>query len=302
MTAAPRPDSAEGRHFRRGLRLDAREKNGRYGTLMNIVVCIKQVPDVPTIRIDRERMSVIREGVESVINPLDCVALEAALALRHRSGGGVTVLSMGPPQSEEALREALARGADNAVLLTDPGFAGADTLATSHVLARAISKLDPRPDLVLCGKQTVDSDTGHVGPQIAEELDLPQVCGVHEIHLETDALVVKQWSDGLLNTIRVSMPALLTVSQELSVPGHIPLGDLEKAFSGREIVRWGLEDLALRAEEVGLRGSATRVWRIYSPPPKRKGEVVSGPPQKLVEHLIAVLETKGILDEEDAEG
>jgi len=269
---------------------------------MNIVVCIKQVPDVPTIRMDRERMTVIREGVESVINPLDGVALEAALGLRATWGGNVTVLSMGPPQSEEALREALARGADQAVLLTATAFAGADTLSTSHVLATAIAKLNPCPDLVLCGKQTIDSDTGHVGPQIAEELDFPQVCGVHEIHVETDALVVKQVSDGFLNTLRVSMPALLTVSQGLSVPRHIPLGDLERAFSDRKIVQWGLEDLGLQAEEVGLMGSATRVWRLYTPPPKRRGEILSGPPQRLVEHLITMLEAMGILDEEDANG
>ena len=198
---------------------------------MNIVVCIKQVPDVPNIRIDRERMTIIREGVESIINPLDCIALEAALDLRRKQGGKITVLSMGPSQSEEALLEALAFGADQAILLTDRAFAGADTLATSRVLARAISMLSPFPDLVLCGKQTTDSDTGHVGPQVAEELDLPQVCGVHEIHLEMNSLLVKQLSDGFLNTFKVRMPALLTVSNELFVPHHISLGDLERAFS-----------------------------------------------------------------------
>jgi electron transfer flavoprotein alpha/beta subunit len=157
---------------------------------MRIVVCIKQVPDAPSIRIDRRRMTIIREGVESIINPLDCAALEAAIELRKKEGGKITVISMGPPQSEEALREAMAFGADQGILLTDPAFAGADTLATSHVLARAITRLIPFPDLVLCGKQTIDSDTGHVGPQIAEELDLPQVCGVHEIHLKGDSLMV----------------------------------------------------------------------------------------------------------------
>lgn len=141
---------------------------------MNIAVCIKQVPDVPSIRVDRKRMTIVREGIENIINPLDSVALEAALSLREKEGGRITVLSMGPSQSEEALREALAAGADEAILLTDPAFAGADTLATSHVLARAISRLKPFPDLVLCGKQTIDSDTGHVGPQIAEELNLPR--------------------------------------------------------------------------------------------------------------------------------
>jgi len=264
---------------------------------MNIVVCIKQVPDVPSIRIDRERMTIIREGVESIINPLDCVALEAALSLRGREGGRITVLSMGPPQSEEALNEALASGADEAILITDPAFAGADTLATSHVLATAIFRLEPFPDLVICGNQTIDSDTGHVGPQIAEELDLPQVCGVNEIHPEGDYLMVKQLKEGVLNTISVNMPALITVSQGLAVPHHIPLGDLEKAFSDRETVRWGLDTLGLKKEEVGLSGSATLVTRLHRPPPKKRGEILNDPPQNLVDHLITKLEILGILDE-----
>ncbi len=130
---------------------------------MNIVVCIKQVPDAPNIRIDRERMTIIRDGVESIINPLDRVALEAALDLKLKEGGTVSVLTMGPSQSEEALRESMAAGADQAILLTDPLFAGADTLATSKVIGSAISRMDPFPDLILCGRQTIDSDTGHVG-------------------------------------------------------------------------------------------------------------------------------------------
>ena len=267
---------------------------------MNIVVCIKQVPDVPTIRIDRERMTIIREGVQSIRNPLDCVALEAGLELRARTGGRVTVLTMGPPQSEEALCEALACGADEALLLSDPAFAGADTLATSHVLARAISRMEPFPDLILCGKQTIDSDTGHVGPQIAEELDLPQVCGVSEIHVEEDFLIVKQLSDGFLNTIRLVMPTLVTVSQGLSVPRHIPLGDLERAFTGGVVIRMGLEDLGLLQGEVGFAGSATRVWGLRKPPPKQKGEIVSGPPQTLLDRFIRKLEALSILDEEDS--
>jgi len=247
---------------------------------------------------DRERMSIIREGVESIINPLDVVALEAALDLIKRNEGKITVLTMGPPQSEEALLEALAFGADQAILLTDPAFAGADTLATSHVLAKAISRLSPFPDLVLCGKQTIDSDTGHVGPQIAEELDIPQVCGVSEIHLEGPHVVVKQLGEGLLSTLRVTLPALLTVTHDLFPPHHIPLGDLERAFSERQVLRWGIEDLGLNPEEVGWAGSATQVWRLYKPPPRRKGEVISGTPQELVQHLVDKLEALSILDEE----
>jgi electron transfer flavoprotein beta subunit len=265
---------------------------------MNIVVCIKQVPDVPSIRIDRQRMTIIREGVESIINPLDYVALEGALDLRGRQGGQVSVITMGPPQSEAALREALAVGADRAILLSDPAFGGADTLATSHVLAKAITKLDPFPDLVLCGMQTIDSDTGHVGPQIAEELGVPQVCGVNEIHLEGGPLVVKRVSDGFLETKRVTMPALLTVAQEFCPVRDLPLGALEKAFSQKDIIQWGIKDLDLKEDEVGLKGSATRVSKLRAPPPKREGELVSGSSQTLLESLIHKLETLGILDEE----
>ena len=265
---------------------------------MNIAVCIKQVPDAPSIRMDTKRMTIIREGMESIINPLDYIALEAARELRQREGGKITVLSMGPPQSEEALREALAYGADQVILLTDPDFAGADTLATSHVLARALSLLDPFPDLILCGRQTIDSDTGHVGPQIAEELNLPQVCGVQEIHSEEGSLVVRRSSDGFLHTIRVTLPALLTVSHEMGSPRHVPFGDLENAFSKGDVILWGRKELNLTKDEIGFNGSATQVWKIQKPPPRRSGEIVTGSAQALSESLIAKLEALSILDEE----
>jgi len=268
---------------------------------MNIVVCIKQVPDEPAIRIDWERMTLIREGVKSIINPLDGVALEAGLELRERAGGRVIVLSMGPPQSEESLREALAAGADRAILLTDPAFAGSDTLATSHVLARAISRLTPFPDLVLCGMQTIDSDTGHVGPQIAEELDLPQVCGVNEIHLEGDSLVVERLSDGFLDTVQVTPPALMSVNRELCPVRSLSLGALERAFSQGDITHWGREALDLSEEEVGFKGSATQVRRLLPPAPRREGELVSGSPHLLVDRLTRKLEELSILDEDDGQ-
>ncbi len=266
---------------------------------MHIVVCIKQVPDVPAIRIDRERMTIIREGVESVINPLDYVALEVALDLCGKEGGWIDVMTMGPPQSEAALREALAFGADRGILLTDSAFAGADTLATSHVLAKAISNLDPLPNLVLCGMQTIDSDTGHVGPQIAEELNLPQVCSVREIHPQGDSLIVKRLSDGFLDTMKVTMPALLTVTHGILPVRDLRLGELETAFSQKDIIRWGIEDLGLAEDEVGLKGSATHVWRLRTPPPRREGELVKGSSQNLIDHFLHKLEALSILDEED---
>jgi electron transfer flavoprotein beta subunit len=266
---------------------------------IHIVVFIKQVPDVPNIRIDEQRMTIIREGVESIINPLDCVALQAALELRESQGGHITAITMGPPQSEEVLREALAAGADKGILLTDPAFAGADTLATSHVLARAVSKLRPFPDLLLCGMQSIDSDTGHVGPQLAEELDLPQVCGVNEIHIDGKNLVLKRLSDGFVDIVRVSLPALLTVNKDLCPVKDLSLGDIEVAFSQREIFRWTSSDLNLQRDEVGLRGSATRVRKLRSPATRTGGRIVTGSPQFIVGTLIKKLESMSILDEED---
>ena len=264
---------------------------------MNIVVCIKQVPDVPTIRIDEQRMTIIREGVESIINPLDCMALEAALDLRDREEGEVVVMTMGPPQSEAALRETLASGADSAILLSDPAFAGSDTLATSHVLAAAIRNLDPFPDLILCGMQTIDSDTGHVGPQIAEELDLPQVCGATEVHLEGDFVVVKRLRDGLLESLRVQLPALLTLAAGAAPLRDLPLAALEDAFSNRSILQWDRSTLGLGADEVGLQGSATRVRKLTRPTPRRGGEVVTGTAEELVQRLLEQLHTLSILEE-----
>jgi electron transfer flavoprotein beta subunit len=267
---------------------------------MNIVVCIKQVPDVPAIRIDRERMTVAREGVESIINPLDMVALEAALRLRNEAGGTVSVVTMGPPQSEEALREALAAGADSALLLTDKAFAGGDTLATSTVLGAAIARMNPPADLVLCGMQTIDSDTGHVGPQIAEHLGIPQVCGVNEIRIGDDGLFVERSGDGFLDTIKLRLPALITVAQGASRVVEIPLGALEKAFSTGRVETAGRRELGLEADQVGLRGSATMVSSLRTPPPKKNsGKPCRGAPEVLCDVLIKTLETLNIIDEAD---
>ena len=265
---------------------------------MDIVVFIKQVPSTPSIRIDRERMSVIREGVESIINPLDRLALGAALDLCGKSGGRITVITMGPPQSEEALREALAAGADRAILLSDSRFAGSDTYSTSHVLARSISMLEDKPDLIICGMQTIDSDTGHIGPQIAEELDLPQVCGVNEIHIEqSGSLLVKRLSDGFLETIRLDPPVLITVGRGVSALGDIPLADIQEAFEMGSLEKWGAEELGLSGDEVGLKGSPTKVRALRMPDAAKKGELVHGSPARLLDEVMRRLEELGIVEE-----
>jgi electron transfer flavoprotein beta subunit len=265
---------------------------------MQIAVCIKQVPDVPNVRIDPERMTVDREGVDSMINPGDYVALEAALNLREKDGGRITALCMGPPQSEEAVREALAMGADIGILISDPALAGSDTLVTSRVLARALSKLTPSLDLILCGTRTIDSDTGHVGPQIAEQLNLPQACYVTDIISEPPALVVRRMSEGFLETVRITLPALITVDSGMCVPRHIPFQSLEFAFSHQEILCWGLKELEFEPDEVGLIGSATQVARLFKPLERKKGKVFEGPPETMVQNLIYKLEELSILEEE----
>ena len=265
-------------------------------------MCIKQVPDVPSIRVDRQRMTIIREGVESIINPLDRVALEAAMVLRGMEGGTVTVLTMGPPQSEEALREAIAVGADEAVLLTDPAFAGADTLATSHVIGKALSILEPFPDLIVCGMQTIDSDTGHVGPQIAEELDLPQISNVIEIGVEDNRLLAKRLIDGFIETVRVGFPVLASVTSHICEIKDLSLGAVEKAFSADNVRILNMHDLGLKEDEVGLKGSVTRVRKLGVLDQKRKGDILEGQPDVLLRGLMEKLNALNLLDEEDGNG
>jgi electron transfer flavoprotein beta subunit len=227
-------------------------------------------------------------------------ALETALSLREEAGGTVSVVTMGPPQSEEALREALAAGADSALLLTDKDFAGGDTLATSTVLGAAIARMKPSPELVLCGMHTIDSDTGHVGPQIAEQLGIPQVCGVNEVRLGNDCLLVERSGDGFLDMIKLRIPALITVAQDASRVVDIPLGALEKAFSTGRVETAGRRELGLEVDTVGLKGSATMVSSLRTPPPKKNsGKPHSGAPEDLCEILIKTLETLNIIDEAD---
>jgi electron transfer flavoprotein beta subunit len=211
----------------------------------------------------------------------------------------VTVLSMGPLRSEESLREGLAAGADCAILVTDPALAGSDTLATSHVLARAISRLRPFPDLLLCGMKTIDSDTGHVGPQIAEELSIPQVCGVNKINLQGNSLVAERLSDGFLDTVKVTLPALISVNRGCCPVRTLSLGALESAFSQGDVTRWGCKALGVSENEVGIKGSVTRVHRLLSPASMGKGELVNGSPRLLVDRLIGSLESLGFLDEDN---
>ncbi len=255
---------------------------------MHVVVCIKQVPDAKNVRIDPETCTLVRQGVESIVNPHDWYAVEAALRFRDEYGGKVTALTMGPPQAEEALREIVALGVDEAVLLSDRAFAGADTWATSLTLARAVEKLGP-VDLVICGKQAIDGDTAQVGPGLAAHLDQPYTTYARRLELQDGGqLRAERVTDFGYEVVQMSLPAVVTVVREIGDPRMPGLKHKMRARK-LEIPVLGAADLNLDPEEVGLQGSFTQVVRVFSPPPRCDREMISGEVEEQVEKLIQLL-------------
>ncbi len=256
---------------------------------MDIVVLLKQVPDTTDVRIDRETNTLIREGVPSIINPFDMYAIEEGLRIRERAGRGtVTVMSMGPPQVEASLREAIALGVDETVLLSDRAFAGSDTWSTSYTLAAGIRKLG-RFDVILCGKQAIDGDTGQVGPGVAQLLDVPQVTHVRKIDVAPDgtAVVERLLEDGT-DVLKVRLPAVFSVVKEINEP-RLPSLKGKMRAKKAEIRVWRSTDLEVDAAELGLDGSPTRVIRIFAPEPRPGGRVIEGSVDEVVAELAAEL-------------
>ena len=255
---------------------------------MKILVCVKQVPDTTEVRIDRETNTLQRQGVSSILNPFDRHALEAALRVKERCGGTVSVLTMGPLQAQEVLKECLALGADEAVLLSDKAFAGADTLATSRTLAAAISKLGPT-ELIFCGKQAIDGDTAQVGPELAEHLNMAQVTCVSglEVFPEQQRLIAEREVEDGHEVLELPFPAVLTISKCLNEPRYPSIkGHLRANKTSIPILN--LENLGLRAEETGLQGSPTRVVRIFAPETRKGGEVIQGMAPRQAADLLAI--------------
>lgn len=238
---------------------------------MKIVVCIKQVPDTTEVKLDPVKGTLIRDGVPSIINPDDKSGLEAALAIKDEHGAHVTVLTMGPPQAEAALVEALAMGADEAVLLTDRAFAGADTWATSTTIAGALKKLDY--DLVVTGRQAIDGDTAQVGPQIAEHLGLVQVSYVEDLKVDGEHFVLKRAFEDGYQKIKVKKPCLITTLSEMNKPRYMSIAGVFDAFNEKNITKWTLEDIEVDKENIGLKGSPTKVKKSFTKGVKGKGEV-----------------------------
>ena len=282
---------------------------------MKIVVCIKQVPDTTNVRINPETNTLVREGVQSIINPFDCYALEEGIRIREKHGGTVTVLTMGPPQAAEALREAISLGADEAVLVSDRAFAGADTLATAYTLAAAIRKLAGAPagapegtpegtpegaplgsgaDIILMGRQAIDGDTGQVGPGVAENLGIPHITDIRKIEeIAGSRIVVERLLEEGYARLATSLPVVLTVVKEINEP-RLPSLKGKLAARKKEIPVLKAAELEADPERFGLVGSPTQVMKIFTPPKPSGGKKFTGEPSETVGALLAELASAGI--------
>ncbi len=242
---------------------------------MNSIVCLKQVPDTNEVKINQETGTLIRDGVPSIINPDDKNALEEALRIKGEQGGAVTVITMGPEQAKAALREALAMGADRAILLSDRAFAGSDTWATATILAAALEKAG-MADLIFCGRQAIDGDTAQVGPELAEFLNIPQITYVKELSVKKGAVRAVRYGESGDYVMEAPTPVLLTAIRELNEPRLPHVRNILRAWEQKEIEVWTMADLPLDGTQIGLKGSPTNVLRSFVPTREKQSEIILG--------------------------
>ena len=262
---------------------------------MRIAICVKQVPDTAQVEIDPETRTLRREGVESILNPLDTFAVEEGLRIREAMGGEITAVSMGPPQSESVLREVMAMGVDHAVLVSGKEFAGSDTWATSLAIARTLEGCGPW-DIILCGKQAVDGDTAHVGPELAAHLGIPQVTFVRTVlELNPNSAVVERLTESGTQEVVTPLPALLTVLKDLNEPRWPNMAELYRARFA-PVRQFRLADLNLEGSEVGLEGSPTRVIDMFSPETERDGLIFDEDYEEGFERLLCHLDENGVIN------
>ena len=262
---------------------------------MNIIVTVKQVPKTHEVKINPKTGTLVRDGVPSMINPEDKNAVEEALRIREgHDNVEVTALSMGPPQAESALREALAMGVDRAILVTDRAFAGADTLATSYMLSVAIKKMEGY-DLILCGRQATDGDTGQVGPELAEILGLPQATFAEEIRIRGNVVTVKSNFDSVIRTVEMKTPALISVSGRINKPRFKTMNGVLRAFRDKEVVIWTEKDLTPNPMRIGINGSPTWVRKTFIPNHSRDGLVIEKQSTEIAEDILNYLLEKALL-------
>jgi electron transfer flavoprotein beta subunit len=255
---------------------------------MNIIVCIKQVPETTEVRINPETNTLMREGVKAIINPFDMYAIEEAVRLKEKFGGKVSVVTMGPPQADSALREAISMGADEGYLVCDRAFAGSDTWATSYTLAGAIKKLGGF-DLIICGKQASDGDTAQVGPGISTHLNIPQVTYVKKIEeVNEKSMRVERMLEEGYEIIETPLPALLTVVKEINEPRIPSLKGLIRAKSAK-ITMFTQKELGLDPQQIGLCGSPTQVVKIFTPTPRVGGQILKGEIPDITKELVNLI-------------
>lgn len=261
---------------------------------MKVLVCAKQVPNTNEVKIDPVKGTLIRDGVESILNPDDANALEEALKLKDKfENVTVTVISMGPQQAEDMLRECLAMGADEAVLVSGREFGGADTWATSNAISSALRKVGDF-DLIFAGRQAIDGDTAQVGPQISEKLGIPQVTYVQGFEIKDNEVIVQRQLEDGYEVVSVKMPCLLTAVKELNKPRYMTMKGIYNAFE-KDIKVWGFSDLDVPQEKVGLKASPTRVFRSFTPEPKGVGVMLNGTSKDQVAQLIGSLKERHVI-------
>lgn len=262
---------------------------------MKIIVCVKQVPNTNEIKINPQTGTLIREGIESILNYDDENALEQALRVKDTNPGTtVTVITMGPKQAVEVLQECIAMGADEAILLSDRALGGSDTWATSNALAAAIRKIGDY-DLIFAGRQAIDGDTAQVGPQIAEKLGLPQVTYVQSFELKGDEITVQRSLEDGYEILKVKKPCVLTAIKELNTPRYMSIRGIIKG--AKAVIKvWSAEDIGVDSTRVGLNASPTKVFKSFTPKPKGKGVIIDGDaPRELAGKLLADLRIKHII-------
>jgi electron transfer flavoprotein beta subunit len=253
--------------------------------MLNIVVCIKQVPMVSELPWNPKTGTLKRELAEGMMNPACAHALEAALQIKSRHAAEITAITMGPPMAEEVLYEAVAVGADRGLLLTDPAFAGADTYATSYTLARTIERQCPDFDLILCGCYTSDSETAQVGPQLAEELNIPAAAYVEKFAIKGRKVSMQRVSDNFLEIMEMNLPGLVTIMTRSNAPRYPSLEGLADAFERPQIKILGAKDLGLDTKRIGRIGSPTKIINVYSPTAEKKNVVLKGTAKRVVNEI-----------------
>jgi electron transfer flavoprotein beta subunit len=261
---------------------------------MHIIVLVKQVPDTSEVKINRETNTLIRDGVPSIINPYDMYAIEEALRLREKHGGKVTALTMGPPQAAAALKDAVALGVDDVVLLSDRSFAGADTWATSYALSQGIRKLGAF-DLIIAGKQAIDGDTAQVGPETADMLGIPFVAYIKKIEqIEGKKMMAERLMDEGHDVVETSLPALITVVKEINQPRVPSLKGKMKAKS-LKVTTWSAKDINADENKCGLKGSPTKVVRIFPPTPRGQREILTGNMENQIMTVVRKLKEQSLI-------